>query len=131
MEIEIREGETMAQALTRVAKAQANNHSVTDDRVTMPKQVVKSASKSPRKAVKPDNPALMAAGGKVDEGKSSERDIYSTVHVYRREGETEAKVRWNGSHEREMHGPGTLVYVHLHKFGAECDSSCRVKVEAD
>jgi hypothetical protein len=138
MEIELQDGETMADAVQRVAKEQGKDRNASlrekmDGSSTGLKPIEKTAkpSKSLAKKVSESNVALMAAGAEVDEKKDEPRDIYSTVHVYRREGDTDAKVRWNARHEREMHGPNVLVYSHLHKFGGDCDSSCRVKVEAE
>jgi hypothetical protein len=138
MEIELQEGESMADAVKRIAKEQSRaDHAMdaqfipTTGGLKSIQKVSKAPSKSPAKKVSETNVALMAAGAEVDEKKNEPRDIYSTVHVYKREDDTDAKVRWNANHEREMHGPNVLVYSHLHKFGGDCDSSCRVKVEAE
>ncbi len=87
----------------------------------------KASSKSPAGVTA----KAFGADASPDAGKPVDMDIYSAIHVYKRVNETDGKVRWNANHEREMHGPGTLVFCHTHSFGQPCDSGCKVKVEAE
>jgi hypothetical protein len=137
MEIEVREGETLVEAIKRQAKEQTAADRSMDativptglKKIQKVEKVAKAPSKSPSKKSTPAS----ALGGDPSEGQSNPQaaQIYSAIHVYQREGETDGKTRWNANHEREMHGPNTLVFCHLHIFGGRCNSSCTVKIEQE
>lgn len=136
MVIKPNEGESMVDAMLRQAKEQvAADHSM-DAKIVTPsngglkkiEKVAKKASKSPSK--KAPIPAS-TLGGDPNAGQPTLADIYSAIHVYRRAGESDGKLQWNANHEREMNGPGTLVFMHYHSFGEACIGTCKVKVEAE
>lgn len=102
VEIELQDGETIEQALLRLANG-----------------VEKPAKKKPEPKITVSDPS---AGEDIDV------DVYAAVHVYQRLNEPEAVVRSNGTRERKMHGPGTLVFVHMHSFGAACSPACKERV---
>lgn len=73
-----------------------------------------------------DNAATQ--GGDPMAGIDLDPMIYSAIHVYQRPEETLQQTMLNANRERKMHGPGTLVFRHLHSFGGTCDSGCKVKM---
>lgn len=127
----------MVEALTRVATEQSRTEqnaadtsmdaSITSPDVPQPKKEKKGRTPKKQKL----GVAASVMGGDPSDGQPVNPDIYSAIHVYQRAGETTGKARWNASHEREMHGPNTLVFAHDHQFGQPCSSSCKVKVEGE
>lgn len=130
MDIEVKEGETLVEALTRRAKEEAKNAPETSQ-VTEPLTIA-GAKKKAKKSNRPSG-AINAkdVGGDPNDGAGEEVEIFSAVHIYQRAGEQEARVRSNARHEREMHGPNTLIFCHLHVFGAKCNSSCTARVGSE
>ncbi len=129
------EGESMVEAMTRMAKEQVANGTIKQGPPintglkkieNVAKKAPKAPSKSPKSVV-----VVTDEQKKVDQGHPVDRQIHSAIHIYKREGETDGKVRWNAAHERELHGPGTLIFCHMHSFGDVCGSACKAKVEAE
>ncbi len=122
--ITVKEGETMAEAIMRTAKEQtsgSNNSTGLRAIKKVPKTEKQVATK--RTASRSKSPVTdPSAGSKVD------GEVYSAIHVYKRDGDTDGKVRWNANHEREFHGPNTLVFMHPHAFGGTCSSACKERV---
>lgn len=120
--IEIKEGESMADALLRTAKEKTAvlliGNSQSQPAPTPKKKASKKADALPAEGL----------GGDPNEGQPVEATIFMALHIYQREGETPEKVRMNAKHEREMHGPGTLVFAHMHTFGSMCSSACKVRI---
>jgi hypothetical protein len=108
IDIEILEGETLMDAIKRVSEA------------TAPEK------KAPKKKAEPKVTVTDPSAGET-----VQPDVYAAIHVYQREGELESVTRSNGTRERQMHGPGTLVFVHMHSFGAPCSPACRERVLKD
>ena len=123
------EGESMVDAMTRMAKEQVAAGTITAGPPIKASKAPKKAasSKSPPASPAPD----LTAQKKVDVGQPVDNQVHSAIHIYKREGETDGKVRWNAAHERELHGPGTVIFCHMHSFGDVCGSACKAKVEAE
>lgn len=56
-------------------------------------------------------------------------DVWMSIHVYRRPGETDAKVDMSARSEREDRGPATIIFKHYHMFGEVCEPKCKEKVD--
>jgi hypothetical protein len=107
-DIEILEGETLDDAIKRIAKGMAPPEA-------KPKK--DSASKSPSKSKKskPTN---------VDPTPPVEVPIYAAFHMYLLPGRTIEKVRSDARRERQMYGPGVAVFIHAHQPGEGCADKC-------
>lgn len=122
-------GESMVDAMTRMAKEQVAAGAIKQGPpLKKIEKVAKTAKKASSKSPKLETTDEQK---KVDEGQPVDVEVYSAIHVYRRAGDTDGKVRYNAHHEREMHGPGTVVFCHMHSFGETCGSACKAKVEAE
>src|SRR5215813_8294231 len=113
--IEQKEGETLDQAILRLASglAEAND-----------KAVLNEPKPKPEKKVTVSDP---------NAGEPVQNDVHSAIHVYQRvqengDVEPEGMVRSFGTRYRQMNGPNTLVFVHMHPFGEACSPACRERV---
>lgn len=61
-------------------------------------------------------------------GDAERPDVYSALHVYQQPNMSDAQVRSMATRERASHGPATLVFQHMHVYGAPCSVSCKEKV---
>jgi len=114
VEIQLQEGESLADAVKRLAKEQAANG--------------ESCSQSPTSAKPAKSKKVTVTDPSAGQAQPGEESVYAALHIYQRPDEPEGAVRVNGSRERRMHGPNTLVFVHMHQFGAECTSACKERV---
>ena len=126
IDLTIHEGETLLEAVRRKAaemgvtmpKPEPEPERIQPGSLGVAKKSRKSSkgSRSPQKISSPDT------------GQPVDNMVYATMHVYRREDESDGVVRSNATFERKMHGPNILVFQHLHPFGEECTPACREKV---
>lgn len=53
-----------------------------------------------------------------------DKEVWSTVHFYKREGDTLAVVRNDAKEEAEFRNSNVLVFYHDHAFGEACVGGC-------
>lgn len=135
VEIELGEGETIVDAISRIAKANA----AAQGRVaTEPVEAIGRKAKGPKKRAtktvkdpglksNPNKPAA-SQGGDPSAGQELDGNVYMACHLYKRGEESDGKVHASARMEREMRGPNVLVFAHMHKFGDECGRNCKVRV---
>lgn len=107
VEVELQPGESLQDALVRMAKG-------------MPKSV----SKPKPKKEKPVTVQDPLAGASIPDSEL----IAAALHIYQRPGESDAMTRLNGTRYRGDFGPSVLVFVHLHPVGVECTPTCKERV---
>lgn len=115
MNIEVLEGETLDQAIQRTAKALAKAE----------------PEAKPREAARSRGSSRSRGKSRVvseDPTPETESEVYAALHVYQRAGEPNGVVESNARRERNLHGPNTLVFKHMHRPGEGCNIECREKV---
>lgn len=129
-----KDGESMVEAMLRTANERAKEEIAADIKQEPVPALGRKAPK-PRTKSKPTAkrdgvlPTAATKGGDPNSGSPTEEQIVSCIHFYTRPDETPLKVAGRARHEREMHGPNTLIFSHGHKFGEACSRDCKVRVE--
>jgi hypothetical protein len=143
VEIELQDGEDLAAAIRRLAKQHAATQpeakptcGYKGDPLCDPPNCAGACPPDkpdtrPERSQSPKSGRAKKPSKKIVDpmlGDTSTEPVYSALHIYQREGESEGAVRINGNRERRMHGPGTLVFVHMHQYGSECTDVCKERV---
>src|SRR5688572_28123060 len=99
-DIELQEGETLEDAVKRIAKGMAP-----EEKPKKAPAKKKSAKSKPHQG---------------DPTPPVEVPIYAAFHMYLLPDQTPEKQMYNARQERKMYGPGVLVFVHNHQPGTPC-----------